>query len=137
MAEAVKHTPAGHAAAISWRRISPRLVPLMAVITAFIIGIPFMIFTNARGDIAAGLSVSGTAYSALIEGSTGLVINDMVSPDNANQVFALVAQQDMTDRELNSLARSAAALAAAGTEDIRRYADVLNRLDRAKLAVGG
>lgn len=129
MAEAVKPTHTSPTAAVSWRRISPRLVPLMAVITAFIIGIPFMIFTSARGNIAAGLSVSGAAYSALIEGSTGLVINDIVSHDNADLVFALVAQQDMTARELNTLARSAAELAAGRAGDTRRYAEILNRLN--------
>ena len=83
----------------SWRRISPGLVPVMAVITAFIIGIPFMIFTGARGDLGEGLRVSGTAYSALIEGSTGLVINDLVSRDNAELVFEIVDQQDAFPRD--------------------------------------
>src|SRR5690606_19177819 len=76
-----------------------------------------------------GLRVSGTAYSALIEGSTGLVINDLVSRDNANLVFALAEQEDMAARELNGLARSATQLVAAGPENIRRYADVLNRYE--------
>ena len=113
----------------SWRRISPGLVPVMAVITAFIIGIPFMIFTGARGDLGEGLRVSGTAYSALIEGSTGLVINDLVSRDNAELVFEIVEQQDMTARELNSLARAAATVAAVGAEDARGFARVLETID--------
>jgi ABC-type uncharacterized transport system permease subunit len=112
-----------------WRRISTRLVPVMAVITAFIIGVPFMIVTGAQGNIAEGLRVSGAAYSALIEGSTGLVINDLVSRDNADLVFALAAQQDLSSRDLNTLARSTTQMAAAGPENIRRYAAVLEQYD--------
>lgn len=112
-----------------WRRISTRLVPVMAVITAFIIGVPFMIVTGAQGNIAEGLRVSGAAYSALIEGSTGLVINDLVSRDNADLVFALAAKQDLSSRDLNTLARSTTQMAAAGPENIRRYAAVLEQYD--------
>ena len=36
----------------AWRRISPGLVPLMAVMTAFLIGIPFMVFTGGKGNLA-------------------------------------------------------------------------------------
>ncbi|HLV34971.1 MAG TPA: ABC transporter permease [Spirillospora sp.] len=117
------------ALATGWRRISTRLVPVMAVITAFLIGIPFMILTGAQGDVGRGLQVSGAAYSALIEGSTGLVINDLVSRDDASMVFALAAQQDMTSRELNSLARSTTQLIGAGVENVRRYATVLERVE--------
>lgn len=112
-----------------WRRISTRLVPVMAVITAFIIGVPFMILTGAQGDVARGLQVSGAAYSALVEGSTGVAMNDLVSRDNANQVFALAAQQDLTARELNSLARATTQLMTAGVETVRRYASVLERVE--------
>jgi simple sugar transport system permease protein len=115
------------ALARAWGRISPGLVPLMAVVTAFIIGIPFMVFTSARGDLIQGLRVSGTAYAALIEGSTGLVINDLVSRDNADLVFALAAVEDLSPRELNTLARASARLAAAGPETARRYAAVFNQ----------
>jgi simple sugar transport system permease protein len=125
MAEGVRRP----AAVSGWRRVSTRLVPVMAVITAFIIGIPFMIVTGAQGDVARGLQVSGAAYSALIEGSTGLVINDLVSRDNANLVFVLAAQQDLSARELNSLARSTAQLTGAGVENVRRYAAVFEQFD--------
>lgn len=113
----------------AWRRISPGLVPVMAVVTAFIIGIPFIIFTGARGDLGQGLRISGAAYSALIEGSTGLVINDLVSRDNADLMFALVEQQDMTARELNSFARSAARLVNYNPERIRVLGSFLSQYD--------
>lgn len=125
MTESPRQTSLMTQVANRWRRISPRLVPLMAVITAFIIGVPFMILTSARGNIAEGLRVSGAAYSALIEGSTGLVINDIVSRDNAAAVFAVAAQQDMTPRELNSLARSAARIPGVGAANVRQYGDIL------------
>ncbi|MBZ0303765.1 MAG: hypothetical protein K8J31_28755, partial [Anaerolineae bacterium] len=127
MAEGVAHSPVESPLARGWRRISPRLVPLMAVITAFIIGVPFMIFTRAKGNVAEGLYISGAAYSALIEGSLGLVRGDLVSRDNADLVFALAAQQDLTARELNSLGRSAANLAEVGSEKVRRYAEILGK----------
>ena len=125
MAEGVRRP----AAISGWRRISIKLVPVMAVITAFIIGVPFMIVTSAQGDVGRGLQVSGAAYSALIEGSTGLVINDLVSRDNANLVFTLAEQQDLTSRELNGLARSAVQVAGAGVDTVRRYATVLERVE--------
>ena len=128
MAEDTRRSPAAPLIT-GWRRVSPRLVPLMAVITAFIIGIPFMVFTSARGDLGEGLRVSGVAYSALIEGSTGLVINDRVSYDDATIVFALAQQQDMTARELNTLARATSRLHNAGPETIRQMAEVINRYD--------
>ena len=49
--------PASSPIVSAWRRISPRLVPILAVITAFIIGIPFMVFTRARGNVVDGLHV--------------------------------------------------------------------------------
>ncbi|MBK8020206.1 MAG: hypothetical protein IPK19_01985 [Chloroflexi bacterium] len=59
-----------------WQRISPRLVPLLAVLSAMVLTVPFMILTGGSGDVARGLNIAGTAYAALIEGSIGLVIND-------------------------------------------------------------
>src|SRR5689334_19810670 len=69
-------------APFAWGRFSPRLVPFLAVITAFLAGIPLMIITGASGDIGRGVQVAGRAYSALIEGATGLAINDVVSDDD-------------------------------------------------------
>src|SRR5690349_17760554 len=71
-----------------WLRVSSRIVPLLAVITAFLVGIPLMIVTGGDGDTAKGLRVAGNAYSALIEGFTGLAINDVASDED----FALIRQ---------------------------------------------
>jgi len=45
----------------TWMRISPSLVPVFAVITALIMGIPFMIATGAQGDLGRGVNIAGTA----------------------------------------------------------------------------
>ncbi|MCL4254046.1 MAG: hypothetical protein KJ043_09735, partial [Anaerolineae bacterium] len=57
-----------------WGRISPSLVPILAVITALIFAVPFIILIRSGGDINRGLNVAGLAYSGLIEGSVGLAI---------------------------------------------------------------
>src|SRR5690606_26113025 len=119
MAEAAHRPSAVMTLATGWRRVSPRLVPLMAVITAFLIGIPFMIFTSAKGDVAEGLRVSSSDYSALIEGAKVLVMLYLLSRDNANLIFALDELEDMAARDLNGLARSATELVAAGPENFR------------------
>ncbi len=117
-----------------WQRISPRLVPLLAIITAFIIGIPFMIVTGGRGDIASGLSIAGSAYSALIEGSTGLVVNDRVSPDNLSQAARLAAVSPLTPSDLTSLSRAITRVSVTGIENVRRYGQVLADVGEEALA---
>jgi ABC-type uncharacterized transport system permease subunit len=112
-----------------WRRISPRLVPILAIITAFIIGIPFMILTSGRGDVGVGLRIAGTAYGALIEGATGIVINDQVSADDASLVARLSQHTDLTPRGLNDLSRAMAQVAAAGGDNVRLYGALLARYD--------
>ena len=64
-----------------WRRISPSLVPILAVITAIIVTIPLMIVTGGRGDVGKGLNIAGTAWSALFKGRWA-GINDVVSADD-------------------------------------------------------
>lgn len=113
----------------TWGRISSRLVPILAIITAFIIGIPFIIFTSGQGNVAAGLHIAGVAYSALIEGSTGLVINDLVSRDNISVVSVLAADGTLTQRELNSVSRSIADVTTAGSANVQRYGDILAKFD--------
>ena len=67
------------AVARAWQQISPSLVPILAVVTALLITIPFMIVTGGGGDVGKGLNIAGTAYSALIEGSLGVVVNRQVT----------------------------------------------------------
>ena len=99
----------------------------MAVVTAFIIGIPFIVFTGAGGSLSQGLHISGVAYSALIEGATGIVINELVTDEDLGLARQLLAQEDMTARDLGRLGRATARLAAADVEELRAWSDVLER----------
>ena len=107
-----------------WRRVSPSLVPVLAVVTAIVATIPLMIITGGRGDVGKGLNIAGTAWSALLEGSIGLVINDVVSADD----FALLTQIAAADPEgvfdqsdLRRFSRSASDLVSVGTEQAAAY----------------
>ncbi|MFN8378918.1 MAG: ABC transporter permease [Anaerolineae bacterium] len=107
-----------------WRRISPSLVPILAVVTAIIATIPLMIITGGRGDVGKGLNIAGTAWSALLEGSVGFVINDVVSVDDFPLLTQIAASDpegvfDQTD--LRRFSRSAADLVTAGTALAAEY----------------
>ncbi|HYO89820.1 MAG TPA: ABC transporter permease [Candidatus Limnocylindrales bacterium] len=107
-----------------WRRISPSLVPVLAVVTAIIATIPLMIITGGRGDIGAGLNIAGTAWSALIEGSLGLVINDVVSTDDfalLNQIAAADPEGVFDQSDLRRYSRAAADLVTVGPEMAAEY----------------
>ncbi len=131
MAERTLRGPAALApAARVWERFASPLLPVLAIITALLITIPFMIVTGGRGDVQRGLQIAGTAYSALLEGSLGLVTNDIVSPDDLDQVLALArfeANLDgaLTSAELRLFSRAVADVAAIGPENVRRYAETL------------
>jgi general nucleoside transport system permease protein len=110
----------------AWGRISPAIVPVLAVLTALIATIPFMAVTGGSGDIGAGLNIAGTAYTALIEGSIGFTINDLASRDNFDQALLLAQSEQssggsLTRTELRSLARAVGDLSAIGENDARRY----------------
>jgi simple sugar transport system permease protein len=103
---------------------------VLAVLTALLITIPFMILTGGRGDFSRGLNIAGNAYSALIEGSTGLAINDTVSLDDLDQVQALAAAETESggtlDRsDLRRFALAIGRLVEVGPENARRYGEVL------------
>lgn len=131
MAEKTMRGPAALApAARVWERFASPLLPVLAIITALLITIPFMIVTGGRGDVQRGLQIAGTAYSALLEGSLGLVINDIVSLDDLDQVLALArfeANLDgaLTSAELRLFSRAVADVAAIGPANVRRYAETL------------
>lgn len=105
----------------TWLRVSPRLVPLLAVLTAFLAGIPLIVFTGGRGDFGRGIRVAGTAYSALIESVTGLTINDVASPDD----FVLIAQyaqnNEIVAERLSRQARPFERLAAIGVPEAEAF----------------
>ncbi len=111
-----------------WRRISPRLVPLFALITALIISTIFMmvIHFSATGNIDIGeqINKAGTAYSALLEGSVGLVINRVLVTDDLNLAKIYLQGTEITPREANQVARTAADVATTGMTSALRYADV-------------
>ncbi len=129
MAEATLR-PQGGLAPIgrTWGRISPSLVPVLAVLTALLLTVPFMILTGGRGDVGRGLAISGTAYSALIEGSLGVAINDTVTPDDLELVTTFTQAGAFTVRDLRRLGQDAAALSAVGINTAQRYAEILPAL---------
>jgi simple sugar transport system permease protein len=65
-----------------WSRVSGSLVPLLAVITAFLFGIPLIMVTVGIDNPTRGLTVSGKAYAALVEGLTGLALSDVATIDD-------------------------------------------------------
>ncbi len=60
-----------------WNNISSSLVPFLAVITAFLFGIPLIMLTVGISTPGRGLQVSGQAYAALVEGLTGIAVSDV------------------------------------------------------------
>ncbi|MGB7340077.1 MAG: ABC transporter permease [Phototrophicaceae bacterium] len=71
-----------------WNNISSSLVPLLAVITAFLFGIPLIMFTAGLDNPARGLQVSGQAYAALVEGLTGIAVSDVADPSDFSVIRA-------------------------------------------------
>lgn len=108
-----------------WSRVSAGLIPILAVITAFLAGIPLIIITVSSSplepNITRGLQVSGRAYSALIEGMVGVAINDIASPDDFEPIrqYAQVHQVDAS--RLTRQARPFERVGALGVETIREY----------------
>lgn len=125
-----------------WRRISPSLVPILAVATALIITVPFMILTGAEGNVGAGLRLAGTAYGALLEGSMGVAINPVLKADDtelavqlaenwigAQESLGVENPQPLTQRDLLRLSGRAEVLVSVGTENVRRYGEFLATFD--------
>jgi len=114
-----------------WAQISPKLVPLFAVVTALIFSMLFILltelFTRGSVDIGQVLNTTGTAYNGLIEGSLGVTISDTLSTDDLNDAKAFAAQTEITSRTINVISRTADEVAATGIETALRYGEVLNR----------
>jgi general nucleoside transport system permease protein len=113
----------------NWRRISPSLVPVLAVLTALIATIPFMVITGAKGDIGRGLNLAFTAYAAFIEGSTGLAINQVLSVNDVAVAQQLADQGDLTDRELRQLANRVNLVTQIGPENVISYAETIRNYE--------
>ena len=109
-----------------WAGISPRLVPVLAVITAFLAGIPLITITvsdnAAQPDIAEGLRVSSTAYVALVESITGLTINDVAGVDDFDELRGYATSNEITTgRSLSRQARPFERIVEVGMEETRAY----------------
>ena len=109
-----------------WAGVSPSLVPLLAVVTAFLAGIPLITITvsdNAlQPDIAEGLRVSSTAYVALVESITGLTVNSVAGVDDFAEMRAYAASHDITTRRsLSRQARPFERILEVGMAETRAY----------------
>ncbi len=134
MAEGTLRGPEALApAARHWRRISPRLVPVFAVITALIISMLFMMLSTfirvGSVDIGAELNKTGTAYSALVEGSLGIVINNVMTANNLNLAQTFASSGEFSPRQVNQAARTAGDVASLGLENALRYYETFSKLD--------
>ena len=115
-----------------WAGLSPSLVPVLAVITAFLVGIPLITITvsdNAlQPDISEGLRVSSTAYVALVESITGLTINEVASVGDFDAMRIYAAQNDITTRRsLSRQARPFERILEVGMDETRDYGAFLQR----------
>ncbi len=111
-----------------WQRISPSLVPILAVITALLITIPFMVFTGGGGDFGKGLNIAGTAYSALLEGSVGITVNPIVGHNDFKLIGALAQNQHLQSSDLRQLAHDVDDLTAVGIDAARKFEPLIAKL---------
>ena len=105
----------------AWNRLSRPLVPILAVLTAFLAGIPLMIMTGGEGDVGRGLQVSAVAYTALIESITGLTINDVASPDNFELIVQYAENNTIETGRLSRQARPFEKIIEIGEDAAPRY----------------
>lgn len=116
-----------------WGRISPSLVPILAVITALIFAVPFIILIRSGGDIGKGLNVAGLAYAGLIEGSVGIAVNPVMTDDDVSMALDFIKQLEATEGQaltfnvLRQISERTTALARLGVDTVRRYATVLDK----------
>jgi len=106
-------------------RVGPSLVPLLAIITAFLMGVPLVIITV--GDVPNGLRVAGVAYAALIEGASGLSFNDLVSADDFDLITRYAQIHDLNSGGLTRQARPFERIGAIGQERLREYETLLEQ----------
>lgn len=111
----------------TWRRLSPRIVPVLAVLSAMILTIPFMVVTGGKGDIGRGLNIAFTAYSAFIEGALGIAVNNLLTPDDVAAVTTFAENDPITNRDLRLLARSVTRLTELGADTVARYAGIIDK----------
>lgn len=117
-----------------WLRLSPSAVPILAVITAFLAGIPLITITvsdNAlQPDLGAGLRVASTAYVALIESITGLTVNDVAGVADFDDMRAYASAHEITrQRSLSRQARPFERILEVGMAETRRFGQFFSRRD--------
>ena len=117
-----------------WSGISPGLVPALAVITAFLAGIPLITITvsdNAfQPDIAKGLRVSSMAYTALVESITGLTVNEAAAADSFDELRIYAASHDITTkRSLSRQARPFERVVEVGMVETRVFAQFFEKYE--------
>ncbi len=115
-----------------WLRLSPRLVPILAVITAFLAGIPLITITVSdsalQPDIREGLRVASTAYVALVESITGLTVNEVAAPADFAEMRAYAAAHAInTRRSLSRQARPFERILEVGMAETRSFGEVFSR----------
>ena len=109
----------------TWMRVSPRMVPVLAIVTAFIFCIPLMILTGGDGSIERGLGVAGSAYSALIEGASGLAINDIADPNDFAVIRSYASTTEISPNSIGRQGRPFEIIAEIGVTEIRDYIQLL------------
>jgi general nucleoside transport system permease protein len=130
MAQGTLRGPAALApAANTWKRISPSIVPIFAVITALVMSILITIFITflTTGSVNLGFEFqrSIAAYSALLEGATGLAYNNQVSANDVALVENLTRSESLSRRDVSRLERSVADYLQMGPEQVQRYQTAL------------
>ena len=105
--------------ALAWRRISPSLVPILAVVTALIATVPFMVFTAGDGNLSKGLGIAQQAYTSLLEGSIGLAINPVLEADEVELALQLAQDEELTRQQLLLLAGRGEVITDIGIENVR------------------
>jgi len=103
----------------AWLRLSPRLIPLLAVLTAFLFGIPLLMLT--QGSVDGGLRTAGVAYSALIEGIFGTAINDVATIDNFNETQVYARSVTISRDGLSRQARPIERVETIGVANLNRF----------------
>lgn len=132
MAESTPHKPeALSPLAWRWHKLSPRLVPVFAVLTALILSSLFMMLTQliTKGyvDFGEELNKTGTAYNGLIEGSIGLTLSNTLTRSSVEQARIYIGDRETSARDLTRAARTADEIRKNGLDNIVRFGDVLER----------
>ncbi len=108
-----------------WNRVSGSLVPFLAVITAFLAGIPLIMMTVGLNDPVRGLQVSGQAYSALVEGLSGLAVSDVIDSEDFSAIRAYGDQVEIG--EIGTNASTYEDITRIGVDKVRSYQEFLGQ----------